>query len=236
MFHHFHYFLSTLLRGAVITIEVTGGGIAIAIVLSLIAGLALLSPSRPVRVTSRIYVEGLRGSSEVVQLFWIFFALPLLIGVQLVPLWAGIIVTGLNGGAYGAEIVRGAVQSVPRAQYEGATALSFTPAQRMWRVILPQAFIEMLPPFNNLFIQLLKGSSLVSLIFLADITYQGRQVLATNYGSQTLLIFAMILVMYLILSLCITLVMRLLERWAARMLGRTGPSRTESVSVEAGLA
>ena len=94
--------------------------------------------------------------SEVVQLFWIFFALPLLTGVHLVPLWAGIIVTGLNGGAYGAEIVRGAVQSVPRAQYEGATALSFTPAQRMWRVILPQAFIEMLPPFNNLFIQLLK--------------------------------------------------------------------------------
>jgi polar amino acid transport system permease protein len=152
-------------------------------------------------------------------------------------LWAGIIVTGLNGGAYGAEIVRGAVQSVPRAQYEGATALSFTPAQRMWRVILPQAFIEMLPPFNNLFIQLLKGSSLVSLIFLADITYQGRQVLATNYGSQTLLIFAMMLVMYLILSLVITLVMRLLERWAGRMLGRTGPSGTESVvSLEAGLA
>ena len=84
---------------------------------------------------------------------------------------------GLNFGAYGAEIVRGAIQAVPRAQYEGAIALNLTPAQRMRRVILPQALVEMVPPFNNLFIQLLKGSALLTIIAVPEMTYQARKVL-----------------------------------------------------------
>ena len=91
------------------------------------------------RIIVRVYVEGWRGTSELVQLFWIYFVVPLLIGLQFMPLWAGVLVLGLNHGAYGAEIVRGAVQSVPPSSSEGATALNFTPAQRMVRVILPQA-------------------------------------------------------------------------------------------------
>src|SRR5207248_3058761 len=90
------------------------------VVLWLAAGLALLSPSRLVRGVARVYVEVFRGTSEVVQLFWLFFVLPVLVGLQLVPMFAGILVLGLNHGAYGAEIVRGAVRSVPRTQYEGA--------------------------------------------------------------------------------------------------------------------
>ena len=198
-------------------------GVLYAILLAFVAGLALLSPSRTVRVISRIYVEGLRGTSEVVQLFWIFFALPVLVGIQIVPLWAGILVLGLNHGAYGAEIVRGAVQSVPRAQYEGAIALNLTAAQRMRRVILPQAVVEMIPPFNNLFIQLLKSSALLSFIFVNDLTRQGQGVLVPNFTGQSFTILLLVLIGYLIFSLLITLTMRLLERWAAAVVGR-GPS------------
>lgn len=217
-------FIETLSEGLPETVGATAGGIALTIVMSFLAGLALLSRSRAVRVISRIYVEGLRGTSEVVQLFWIFFALPVLVGFQIVPIWGGILVLGLNHGAYGAEIVRGAVRSVPRAQYEGAIALNLTRTQRMIRVILPQAMVEMIPPFNNLFIQLLKSSALLSFVFINDITRQGTQVLIPNHNEQDSTILMVVLLMYLGLSLIITAVMRLLERAGAAMLGRR-PSR-----------
>lgn len=215
--------LQVLLLGVPETLIATVGGIVLAVVLSFVAGLALLAPSRTVRVISRIYVEGLRGTSEVVQLFWIFFALPVLVGFQIVPIWAGVLVLGLNHGAYGAEIVRGAVQSVPRAQYEGALALSLSPAQRMRRVILPQAVVEMLPPFNNLFIQLLKSTALLSFVFVAEITRQATDVLIPAFNPQAFQILVLVLVLYLVLSLLITAGMRALERAAARRMGR-GPA------------
>ncbi|WP_028930936.1 amino acid ABC transporter permease [Pseudonocardia asaccharolytica] len=213
-------FLSVLWEGVPETVIATVGGIALTIVASFVAGLALLSPSRTVRVISRIYVEGLRGTSEVVQLFWLFFALPILVGFQIVPLWGGIIVLGLNHGAYGAEIVRGSVQSVPRAQYEGAIALSLSPAARMRRVILPQAIVEMIPPFNNLFIQLLKSSSLLSFVFVNEVTRQGQAVLVPLFTAQSFTILLLVLLIYLVLALIITAVMRLLERMASTRLGR----------------
>jgi polar amino acid transport system permease protein len=211
---------SILNQGLPYTLIATIGGIALTIVLSFAAGLALLAPWRWVRVISRIYVEGLRGTSEVVQLFWIFFALPVLVGFEFLPLWGGIAVLGLNHGAYGAEIVRGAVQSVPRAQYEGALALSLSPAQRMRRVILPQAVAEMIPPFNNLFIQLLKSTSLLSFVFIPEITRQATEVLVPNFNPWVLQIFLLLLLYYLVMSLVITAVMRALERATAVRLGR----------------
>jgi polar amino acid transport system permease protein len=117
MFENLARIVPVLLQGLAPTVIATVGGIVLTIVLSFPAGLALLSGNRLVRIVTRVYVEGFRGTSEVVQLFWIYFVLPLLVGIQLVPLFAGVLVLGLNHGAYGAEIVRGAVQSVPRAQY-----------------------------------------------------------------------------------------------------------------------
>ncbi|TWF78807.1 polar amino acid transport system permease protein [Pseudonocardia hierapolitana] len=212
--------LSILNQGLPYTLIATIGGIVLTIVLSLVAGLALLSPWRWVRVISRIYVEGLRGTSEVVQLFWIFFALPVLVGFEFIPLWGGVAVLGLNHGAYGAEIVRGAVQSVPRAQYEGALALSLSPAQRMRRVILPQAVAEMIPPFNNLFIQLLKSTSILSFVFIPEITRQATEVLIPNFNPWVIQIMLLLLLYYLVMSLVVTAVMRALERTTAARLGR----------------
>ena len=217
---HIGTWLSILNQGLSYTLIATIGGIALTIVLSFVAGLALLSPVKWVRVISRIYVEGLRGTSEVVQLFWIFFALPVLVGFEFIPIWGGVAVLGLNHGAYGAEIVRGAVQSVPRAQYEGALALSLSPAQRMRRVILPQAVAEMIPPFNNLFIQLLKSTAILSFVFIPEITRQATEVLVPNFNPWVIQIYLLLLLYYLVLSLIITSVMRLLERRVATRLGR----------------
>jgi polar amino acid transport system permease protein len=216
--------LSTILSGLGATIGATLGGIAVTIVFSFGAGLAMLSPSRTVRFVSRVYVEGFRGTSEVVQLFWLYFVLPALVGFKLVPLFAGILVLGLNHGAYGAEIVRGAVQSVPKAQREGALALCFTPTQRMLRVILPQAVVEMLPSFNNLFIQLLKSTALLFFISAGDITEKG-ELLRPVFGSQLPFIYLVELACYLVLAVVITTVMRYLERVSARRLGRKPSKR-----------
>lgn len=225
MFDNLGYFVDTIARGLLLTVEATVGGILIATVLSFAAGLAMLSRSRIIRSLARIYVEVWRGTSEVVQLMWIYFVLPVLVGYQIVPLVAGIAVLGLNHGAYGAEIVRGAVQSVPRAQYEGCIALNLTPAQRMRRVILPQALIEMVPPFNNLFIQLLKSSALLTMITVHEMTYQAREVLINNFISEAALIWTLVLLFYLALAVTITFGMRGLERRAARLVGRELPRR-----------
>jgi polar amino acid transport system permease protein len=228
------HIVSSILDGLVATVEAALGGIALTIVLSLVAGLALLSPRWPVRAVARVYVEVFRGTSEVVQLFWLFFVLPLLVGLQLVPLFAGILVLGLNHGAYGAEVVRGAVQSVPKAQHEGALALNLSPAQRMMRVILPQAFVEMLPPFNNLFIQLLKSTALLSFISAGEIAERG-ELLRPVFGADIGWIYGTELVLYLLLAVVITTGMRALERWAARRLGRTPAARPARVlSVDGG--
>lgn len=231
MFDNIGLFVETISAGLLLTVQATVGGIALATVLSFVAGLAMLSRWRPVRAIARIYVEIWRGTSEVVQLMWIYFVLPVLVGYQIVPMAAGIAVLGLNFGAYGAEIVRGAVQSVPRAQYEGAVALSLSPRKRMVRVILPQALVEMVPPFNNLFIQLLKGSSLLTIITVHEMTYQAREVLIDRFISEAATIWTIVLLFYLALAVCITAAMRLLERRAAAMVGRTPPPRRKMVSM-----
>jgi polar amino acid transport system permease protein len=226
MFDNFPLFFSTIVDGLMLTVEATVGGILFATVLSFTAGLAMLSPYPIARFIARTYVEVWRGTSEVVQLLWIYFVLPVLTGFQLLPLWAGILVLGLNFGAYGAEIVRGAIQAVPKEQSEGCIALNLTTVQRVRRVILPQAWVDMIPPFNNLFIQLLKGTALLTIINVHEITYQARRVLLIRYTGQALLIWSLVLLFYLVLSIVITVGMRWLERRAAARVGRTPQERS----------
>lgn len=225
MFDNLSLYVSTISRGLTETVLATAGGIALTIVLSLAAGLGMLSRSLPVRILARTYSEIWRGTSEVVQLLWIFFVLPVMVGIQLIPIWAGILVLGLNHGAYGAHVVRGAVRSVPRGQIEAAMAISLTPAQRMRRVVLPQAVVEMIPPFTNLFIQLLKGSALLLLIRVHEITYQAKEVALPRHTDQALLIWTVVLVFYFAIAMVITGAMRLLERRAAAWAGRPLPRR-----------
>lgn len=207
-----------LLSGTLITCAQFLLASVIAVACALIAGLGKLSGSRLIRGVSVIYIELFRGTSLLVQLYWIFFVLPLF-GLTLPSFVAGFLSVGLNVGAYGAEIVRGAIQSVPKGQWEAAYALSMSPAKRMRRIILPQAVALMLPPWGNLLIELLKGTALVSLISVADLMFQAKQINASTFLSAQA--FGTALVIYYVLArFLITPCMRWLERFMARRLGR----------------
>lgn len=200
--------LPSLLTGLLVTLQITAGGAVVALASSFLAGLGRLSGSKAVRGISRLYVDVFRGTSALVQLFWAFFALPLL-GLRLEAVTVGILVLGLNLGSYGSEIVRSAIQSVAPSQYDAARALNLSRSQTLWRIILPQAALRMIPPFGNLFIELLKGTALVSLISLSDLTFQGQTLRTATLRSGE--IFALILVLYFLLAQVIARGMRLLE-------------------------
>ena len=206
-------YIGLILQGALVTAKLTVMGTALALVMAFTAGLARLAPFAPLRWLARAYVEFFRGTSIFVQLFWVYFVLPFA-GVSLSPLQAGVLALGLNVGAYGAEVVRGAVLSVPRDQFEACIAVNLSRFQRMRHVILPQALPLMLPTFGNNAIELLKGTAVVSLISLSDMTFQA-QVVRAQTGS-TLIPFATIIVLYFAMSLLIGAGMRWLERRVTR--------------------
>jgi polar amino acid transport system permease protein len=200
--------LPSLLTGLLVTLQITAGAAVVALVSSFLAGLGRLSGRRMVRGITRVYVDVFRGTSALVQLFWAYFALPLL-GLRLEAVTVGILVLGLNLGSYGSEIVRSAIRSVSQSQYDAAAALNLSRRQTLWRIILPQAALHMIPPFGNLFIELLKGTALVSLISLADLTFRGQTLRAATLRSGE--IFALILVLYFLLAQVIARGMRFLE-------------------------
>ena len=206
-------YLSLILQGAVVTVELTFMGSALALVVAFIAGLARLSRFFAVRALATAYIEFFRGTSIFVQLFWVYFVLPFA-GVTLTPLQAGVLALGLNVGAYGAEVVRGAVKAIGREQTEACIALNLSRIQRMRYIILPQALPLMLPTFCNNAIELLKGTAVVSLISLTDMTFQA-QVVRAQTGS-TLIPFATILVLYFLMALAISAVMRWFEHRMTR--------------------
>jgi polar amino acid transport system permease protein len=208
--------LPPLLRGAVLTLELTVGAAVVALLVALLVGLARLSSNRPVRLVATFYVELFRGSSLLVQIFYFFFVLPL-VGIRLPPFATGIIALGLNVGAYGSEVVRAAITNVDPGQREAATALNMSPALAMRRIILPQAFVAMLPPFGNLLVELLKATSLVSLITLTELSFAGRQLLQQQ--GHALEIYALVLVIYFLLAYPLTRLVRMAERRLAARVG-----------------
>lgn len=213
--------LPILLRGALFTIELTLMSAALGIVVAFIAGLARLSRFWPVRFATAAYVETFRGSSALVQIFYFFYVLPLF-GLNLPPIAAGVLALGLNTGAYGSEIVRGSVLAVERGQREAAVALNMPGHVTMRRVILPQAIVAMLPPFTNLMIELLKGTSLVSLITLTELAFTGRLLLVSE--ARPAEIFSLVLLLYFVMAWILTRCLRWVEARASRGL-RLGPAR-----------
>ena len=215
--------LPLLLQGAWITVKVTFFGSLLAITCALIAALARLSPVAPLRWLVITYIEVFRGSSLLVQLFWLYFVLPLPpFDVEMSAFAVAVVGLGLNIGAYGAEVLRGAIRSVHRGQHEACQALNMTSLTRMRRIILPQALLAAIPSGNNLMIELLKNTSLVSLITLSDLAFRARQL--DQATLMTLEIFGLALVIYFVLAQAINFGMRQLERRLARGRMRGGLS------------
>lgn len=210
--------LPLLLEGTLVTIKITLAASLLAAVLALVASLAKLSRWRVLRWIANGYIEIFRGTSLLVQLFWLYFVLPLPpFNLTMTPYMVAVLALGLNIGAYGAEVMRGAFSSVPRGQIEAAVALSIPPIHRFFNIVLPQALVNAIPPFTNLLIELLKGTSLVSLITLADLTFRANQLVQATFRSTE--IFLLALAIYFVLAQIIGISMRLLERRLSR--GRT---------------
>jgi polar amino acid transport system permease protein len=205
--------LPPLLQGLGLTLQLTAGSSILALICSFLGGLGRLSRWAVLRWAAAVYIEVFRGTSALVQLFWFYFVLPFF-GVNMTALTAGILVLGLNTGSYGAEVVRGAIRAVPSGQSEAAIALNFSPLQRLWRVVIPQALIAMIPPAGNLSIELLKNTALVSLITLSELTFTGQMLRADTL--RTTEIFGLILLIYFSVALAITVAVRLLEHRLGR--------------------
>jgi polar amino acid transport system permease protein len=200
---------SVFLHGLGITVLVTVLGGIVAVGTAFAAGLAQLSIHRVLRWPAFVFVEVFRGTSMLVQMFWFFFALPFF-GIQLTPLAAAVLAVGLNEGAYAAEIVRSTIASRPRGQDEACTALGMGRALRLRRVLIPQSVPAMLPPFGNVMIDLLKATSLVSLVTVGELTFQAQTV--RNTTAQTTAVFLTLLVLYFVLSSAISALTSWLER------------------------
>ncbi len=203
-----------LAEGALVTVQVPALAVAWGTVAAILLGIGSLSPVAPLRWLVRVYVEVVRGVSAIILLVWLYFALPLF-GPELSSLQAGVLALGLNLSAYGAELVRGALQALPKGQTEAGIAINLSGRQRMWSIVLPQAMVTMLPPYGNLVIEVMKASSLVYLVSLRDIT-QRAQNMRQLREADTIDIFAAALVLYFVISLAITGITRLLERHYGR--------------------
>lgn len=208
--------LPGILRGLDETIILTVLGSLLALIIAVVTGIARTSKYRAVRMITGTYVEVFRGTSILVQMFWLYFVLPLPpFNIRVSAMVAGVLALGLNVGAYGAEVVRGAIQAVPKGQIEASIALNMPPMMRMRRVILPQALVRIIPPFGNLMIELLKATSLVSLITLSDITFQARSLQRTQ--GRTLELYGLLLVIYFLIAYPLTMLVRWFEnrrQWA----------------------
>ncbi|GAA1128130.1 amino acid ABC transporter permease [Citricoccus alkalitolerans] len=215
-----------LAQGLWVTIQLTVMGSALSLILAVVLGLMAGASHKALAIPGRIIIEFFRGTSLVVQLFFIFFVLPQL-GVELPGMVVGVLALGLNYGAYSAEVVRGSIASVPRGQWEATTALSMSPIHRMRRVIFPQAWALMIPSLASLMVHLLKGTAIVSVILLRDFTFYLDQL---TRQTDTFWAYAAVgLVGYFLLALILTLFMNALEARAKHRLGR-GPSLREVIS------
>lgn len=208
--------MPALLRGAGVSLQLALYSTLIGAVLAFASGIGKLSRIAAIRWISTVYVEVFRGTSLMVQMFWLFFALPI-IGVRLDPMVAGVAALALNIGAYGAEVIRGALQAVPAGQREAVTALNMGSRHALWHVYIPQALPEMMPTFGNLVVQNLKNTALASLITLTDLTFAAQNL--RNLTFQTVPIYTLTLVMYFVMSLVLIALMNMLERVIRRRTG-----------------
>lgn len=222
-----------VLNGVWVTLQLLVLSALLGAVVSFAVGIARTHRLWIVRFLAGCYTEVFRGTSALVMIFWVFFVLPLAFGWQLVPLWAGTLALGLTYGAYGAEIVRGALNSVDPAQREGGVALGFTPAQRMRKILLPQAVPEMIPPFSNLLVELLKGTALVSVMGMGDLAFSGNLVrLALQESAE---IYTYVLLIYFVIAFALTRAMRALEKRLKAGVGRAPQPKADPAPVSEGV-
>lgn len=206
---HAREFLPILLQGAVVTVQVTALSFLLSSAIGLVLALGKLSPVRAVSWTASTVVNVIRGLPIIVQLFYIYFVLPE-VGIQLTAFQAGVIGLGIAYSAYQAENFRAGIEAVDPGQREAALAMGMRPALLMRRVVLPQAFRIALPPYGNTLVMMLKDSSLVSTITVAEMTRQGQLIAASTFQNMT--VYTLVALLYLAMSLPLVWGLRRLEK------------------------
>ena len=202
--------LPILLMGAGVTIEITAFSVAIGFFIGLFVGIARISQFKILRIMAAVYADCIRGTPLLVQIFLIYFALPMAIGQRVEPFIAAVAACGINSGAYVSEIFRAGIQAIDVGQMEAGRSLGLTWWQTMRFIILPQAFKNILPPLGNEFIAMLKDSSLVSVIGFEELTRRGQLIIAQTYGSFE--IWMTVAVLYLIMTMAISRIEAFLEK------------------------
>lgn len=206
--------LPVLLQGAVITVEITAISVFLGTLIGLIASLGRLSKTRFPRILAGIYIDFIRGTPLLVQIFIIYFGIPAFMRVLTGEIWrvnewvAAITACSINSGAYIAEIFRAGIQSIDRGQMEAARSLGMTHGQAMFHIILPQAFKRVIPPLGNEFIAMLKDTSLLAVIGFEEMFRKGQLIVAVKYNPFE--IYLTVAFLYLIMTLSIS-------RWVAYM-------------------
>lgn len=199
-----------LLLGAGITIKITALSVGLGMIIGMFVGIARISHVTPLRMLAAVYIDFLRGTPLLVQIFLIYFALPLMLDQRVDPFVAAITACGINSGAYVAEIFRAGIQAIDKGQMEAGRSLGMTWVQTMRYIIVPQAFKNIVPPLGNEFIALLKDSSLVSVIGFEELTRRGQLIIARTYGS--LEIWLSVAVIYLVMTLAISRLVAYMEK------------------------
>lgn len=202
-------YLPILMKGVWMTLIVTLFSLILSTVLGLFWAILGWMKSRSLRIISRSFITVIRGIPIIVQLFYIYFVLPEL-GINLTALQAGIVGLGIAYSAYQAENFRAGIEAIDRGQIEAAQSIGMSDSLIMRRVILPQAFRIALPPYGNTMIMMLKDSSLVSTITVAELTRQGQLVAASTFDNMT--VYTLVAAMYLVMALPLTFLARWLEQ------------------------
>ena len=198
-----------LLKGAVYTVQVSVLAIVFGLVLGWALGLIAVAGPRWLRAIAWAYVQFIRGTPLLVQIFLIYFGLPAL-GINVPAFWSGVIALGLNSGGFQAEIVRAGIESIDRGQAEAARSIGMSAFQTLLLILVPQTIRRVIPPLTNELITLTKSSSLLSAIAVLELTHAGQAIIARTFAPFE--IYAAVAVMYLGLIAVLSRGSALLER------------------------
>jgi polar amino acid transport system permease protein/polar amino acid transport system substrate-binding protein len=199
-----------LIAGLGLTIQITIISLILAGILGMVFGLLSVSKRKTLRAIALVYVDIVRGTPLLVQAFFIYFGIPMALGIQLDPVVSGVITLSLNAGGYLAEIVRGGIESISKGQMEAARSLGLPYGMAMRSVILPQAIRTMTPALINQCIITLKDTSLLSVISVTELTQTGRLIIANNYRSFE--VWLIVAVMYFVIIMILSKISKRIER------------------------
>lgn len=202
--------LPLLLEGTVVTLKLVVISLIIAMVIGLISGLMSTSLNRVLRLVATLYVDIIRGTPLLVQVYFIYFGLPVFLDMRIPAMTAGIIAISLNAGAYISEIFRAGINSISNGQHEAARSLGLSRFQTMRLVVLPQATRRMIPTFVNQFIITIKDTSLLSAIGIAELTQSGEIIISSNFRAFE--IWGVVGIFYLIIIVLLSRASWFIER------------------------